>query len=70
MFVIEEAQSQAYLADYRFFFFCFQLDLYNLEWQYWAHSTGKRFIHYTARNVFIFRRTNNDAKPEELIDKI
>ena len=69
MFVIEEAQSQ---ADYRcfLFFLLLSLDLYDLEWQYWAHSTGKRFIHYTARNVFIFRRTNNDAKPEELIDKI
>ena len=36
MFVIEEAQSQAYLADYRcfLFFLLLSLDLYDLEWQY------------------------------------
>ena len=55
---------------FSFFFFAFNstfiISSGNIE-----HSTGKRPIHYTAWNVwFFFPGTNNNAKPEELIDKI
>ena len=74
MFVIEQALSQNYLANYWCFLFSFffafnstcMISSGNIE-----HSTGKLLVYYTARNVFFFFwRTNNNAKSEELIDKI
>ena len=34
------------------------------------HSTGKRLILIIRPETFFFRRPNNNAKSEELIDKI
>ena len=68
MFAIE----QDYLANYWYFLFPFFFPFnstYMISSGNIEHSTGKRLIHYTARNLF-FRRTNNNAKSEELIDKI
>ena len=57
MFVIEQALSQDYLANYwRFFVFLFfafnstcMISSGNIE-----HSTGELLVYYTARNVLFF----------------
>ena len=57
MFVIEQALSQDYLANYWCFLFSFffafnstcMISSGNIE-----HSTGELLVYYTARNVFFF----------------
>ena len=72
MFVIKQTLSQDYLANYWYFLFPFFFP-YNSTYMISSGnielSTGKRLIHFSV-STFFFRRTNNNTKSEELIDKI